>query len=617
MPQKYQRVVLPQHGPTATKEQRAKREKSRESSLIVDSWFWEIFAVAFSVICAVAILVLLLVYDGKASPSLPHELTLNTIVSILATASKSSLIFLISASISQLKWIWFQKEKKPIYHLQSIDDASRGPLGALKIIFQHRGYSWICLGALVTVLALAFDPFIQQIISYPVRQVPSPTDIASTKQAIFPFTLETRDAMYEPSGASDTGFNNAINTGIWSEDFNINPTCASGNCTFDPFQSTGWCSQCEDMTSQARLVGCYDIRLDNTSTVSSYTWCNVTLPQGYPSGSKINILPQRTKGQYLMELPTEIVWTVSDPNDIGYTWNKTYSGIAGPLMVLAHASFNFTYDKFDVPASHPENGIRIGKVTQCALSMCSRTYNVAVQNGIPSINMSEPDYGKYFPHEVMKLGNRSVNLSCWKPGHGPPVNVTQVGEAIGSWGVFKNASEFAICPLDGPPAKIRQVFASTSFVTHSYGYSTGWGGYVPPTYSDNLRRIVDSGLETVVTNVAASLTKHALDSSNSTIHGIVNVAQVYVHVKWAFLALPAAVLILGILFLVITILINRGQKLGLWKSSILPALYHGLDDSYLQDEHAYMSMGSMEKSAQSAKARLEFSEEKKRLVLKQ
>jgi len=75
--------------------------------LLLDTWFPEILAVAFSTGCLIAIVAVLLAYNDKTVPQLPYGITLNAIVSILATASRSSLIYTVATSISQLKWCWF------------------------------------------------------------------------------------------------------------------------------------------------------------------------------------------------------------------------------------------------------------------------------------------------------------------------------------------------------------------------------------------------------------------------------------------------------------------------------------------------------------------------------
>jgi len=57
--------------------------------------------------------------------------------------------------------------------IQTFDDASRGPLGAAKLILQTSAFHLATLGGIVTILSLVMDPFAQQILSYRSRNVNS------------------------------------------------------------------------------------------------------------------------------------------------------------------------------------------------------------------------------------------------------------------------------------------------------------------------------------------------------------------------------------------------------------------------------------------------------------
>ncbi|CEN61556.1 hypothetical protein ASPCAL08210 [Aspergillus calidoustus] len=96
--------------------------------------------------------------------------------------------------------------------MQLFDTASRGPLGSLFILLEHKGQSLVSLGALVIVLALIFDPFMQQLLRYPVREIEfvnSSSAAAPQTVVLLPeyLTADPRSIMY---------------TGIWSEDFEYN-----------------------------------------------------------------------------------------------------------------------------------------------------------------------------------------------------------------------------------------------------------------------------------------------------------------------------------------------------------------------------------------------------------
>jgi hypothetical protein len=82
-----------------------------------------------SVVFLVAIIVVLYEYDGKPMPDWPYGITLNALVSVLSTAMKASMVFIVCEGLSQLKWSWFSNGNK-LSDLALLDAASRGPAGA-------------------------------------------------------------------------------------------------------------------------------------------------------------------------------------------------------------------------------------------------------------------------------------------------------------------------------------------------------------------------------------------------------------------------------------------------------------------------------------------------------
>ena len=68
------------------------------SGFLIDTWWPEALALAFSSGCLVAIAGLLFSYHGHKIPELANGLTLNAIISTLAVGSKSALIFAVAAT---------------------------------------------------------------------------------------------------------------------------------------------------------------------------------------------------------------------------------------------------------------------------------------------------------------------------------------------------------------------------------------------------------------------------------------------------------------------------------------------------------------------------------------
>ncbi|PKY05922.1 hypothetical protein P168DRAFT_317427 [Aspergillus campestris IBT 28561] len=187
---------------------------------LTDTWAPEITAIVSMLLCLVAILVILTEYQGRSVPDLPMGLTLNTIISILATGAKSLLIYAISASIGQSKWIWFNPGQ-PLQDLQTFDDASRGPLGSTTLLFGRTITSVASLGAAVTVTGLAFEPFVQQVVLYSVENVKTSSPLATANKA----------TSFREDGAH---MRSSVMSGIWAtkEALQAIPSCPTQNCTW-------------------------------------------------------------------------------------------------------------------------------------------------------------------------------------------------------------------------------------------------------------------------------------------------------------------------------------------------------------------------------------------------
>lgn len=102
-------------------------------------WWWELGACIGSVASFLAILGLLCVYNGKAQPDWPYGTTVNSAVSSLSTMMKGFLLVPWAACISQSIWISYMSKPQVLERLRIYDEASRGPLGALELIWTLKG----------------------------------------------------------------------------------------------------------------------------------------------------------------------------------------------------------------------------------------------------------------------------------------------------------------------------------------------------------------------------------------------------------------------------------------------------------------------------------------------
>jgi hypothetical protein len=154
-------------------------------------WFWELCGATFTIISFLAMVIVLRVFDGRPIPDIPLGISLNTIASLLGAIVKTTLLLVVTASLSQMKWLWFHQRPRRLQDLQMFDEASRGPYGSLAML-RHSKISMATVGALIIVLSLGFDPFVQQLITTPQRVLSSPANS----------TAVSRAATFDQSGTS-------------------------------------------------------------------------------------------------------------------------------------------------------------------------------------------------------------------------------------------------------------------------------------------------------------------------------------------------------------------------------------------------------------------------------
>ena len=99
-------------------EPKGEKRKVSWASITLDTWIIEGLLMVLSVACLISIYGILIAYNGREQPDFVYNITLNTIVSILSTGCKSSLVSVVGVGISQLKWLWFENRQQLSY-LQS------------------------------------------------------------------------------------------------------------------------------------------------------------------------------------------------------------------------------------------------------------------------------------------------------------------------------------------------------------------------------------------------------------------------------------------------------------------------------------------------------------------
>lgn len=137
-----------------------------------------------------------------------------------------------------------------------------------------------------------------------------------------------------------------------------------------------------------------------------------------------------------------------------------------------------------------------------------------------------------------------------------------------------------------------------------------------------------TNLPTTIAAIAQSLTEQIrlpqlstyLDGEyvfnlTDTVAGIAQHSVIVNNVDWRWLILPCAVQVGGVLFVGVVVGASRRAGTRLWKSSVLPVLFHGLDGEGMREGGKAVVMHEMEELAESVVVRLGVSEREGGLML--
>lgn len=624
--------------------------------IVLDTWTCETLSIVFSMACVGAVAVVVGLYDGEPIPQFPSGITLNTIISILSTAARSALVYVLSATVGQLKWHWFSRKGHRLRDMQALDDASRGPLGSIVVLFSFMGSSLAIIGGIVMMTVVAFGPFLQQVLEYPTRAVEAaasePQIIRNSNySSLFGLheTIESYNVtgdlthMNEPPGPELTY---AIKAGLYSrpEIFELTPTCTTSNCSWDSFKSVGWCAKCEDLVGSASLTDCdiagyhrnvslmFSTYLDvnpNSSVISTKLQnsslrlppCTVDLGKG-DTYSLLNT-PLHTKGANAMvtDLEIEAIWPVnlgnrlrredilpdnsgSNPLDwaLFKSWsalhrtNTSYMGVPDPLAVFGHVSLRIEEDN----STSPWN-ISIKNASRCLITLCERQYEVRVEGGATQTHVLSTSYGNLFLRDTE---DGLSPMTCWQAEPGP---VALSRDTYSN--SFLDIDRRAFCPVDNYGSYMLGALRAntTTILGHLRGFSSD--GSTPfsvwpslSSNSDNVGLLANKDLKSMAEGIAASLTNYGLRKSNATVAGRAFTNEIYVHVRWVWIILPAFLEVATLILFLATVVQSHRAGLPTWKSSVLAVFYH--DESSKDAALPLERLSDMDKAAGSTTVRL-------------
>lgn len=596
-------------------------------------WWQSILAALLAVAAVVASFVTLYPYQGNPLPDWPFYITIGALLSTYSVVLRTAVGFVLGEGLAQLKWRWYHQEQ-PLYDLSLHDEASRGPLGAVLLLWRLRsspligGWQW--LGCVLIPVTLLVGPFTQQILRY----VPCSMQVdSSIRQAAIPRAsiFLSQGDLREISGITLTLAEQAsINAGMFQYSGQEGVFCHSGNCTIPSYSAVGCCARCRDISSQVQVVSNDGTTLGNNPIRNTTTFIPDGLNVTYSDGS--------IEPSYQVHLATFGIPGADAKygGRFGRGPSQILIGLPGvaamdPVTLAPPAGCD------DMATNQTWRCQGYG-AAECSLVPCIRTYTANITNGV----MQETITGEHdaFGKGTWPSGSTvaaAVQLSCLEdsdrallrkanytlesPTDWMAYNMTNGGN--GEVRISARASNPYIDPFllelgefenktaaRGCMWAIQEDFADA---LNSYLVETASGDVTSiiqkstastkrlyqVTGSQLLQNIYNYGTfsfqrtESIFQNMSLSVTNHMrttpgpttppllfANGTTSPALGATFTTKTCVNVQWAWFALPIALTILTLLFFGgVMWVVSRGvpRDARTWKSSPLPLVFWGPD----------------------------------------
>lgn len=523
------------------------------------SWAWEIASLTLSVVGIALLIAFLVTINNTPYEDWQYTASPNTVVSIIVTITKAALFVPVSSCLGQLKWNLFQSPA-PLYHMQVIDQASRGPWGSLEVllrgIFGSKTGILTYVGASLTILALAVDPFAQQILTFPQRTVPALNATAS---------IQTSKHWYSGEGSdfSDVRLElppsllSAIIGGILQTHRPLEPRCNAGSCDFPGFPSLGICSKCEDVTSQTKQT-CRKVGPAYWGDDIHPAFKEITINCTYQAPNNLSFdfesFPQFSYG------------LESDPykNDhltfrIGRWSLRARAGepildIQAPIVSLFEVDYTnpvfYNVSNVTAPPTKP-------LVNECAVYFCKREY--------PAITYVPGDQNSSSVHVADTQELIAQNVSDHTPGF-----------------------PYYFAPPNAPPTPSEDLEYSMDFLTFT-SFRPLMMSLFNSTYNINKRNSTSDTLKlatflrrTDISEILDSVSTSVSDTIRTneygtTLSGDAHRDETFIHVRWPWIILPVVVTLGSIALLLATAIGSKQKKAMLWKCMVLPLITSHFD----------------------------------------
>ncbi|KAI0852740.1 hypothetical protein F5Y00DRAFT_272400 [Daldinia vernicosa] len=514
------------------------------------SWMWEIGACFLSLASIAAVIAVLSVENHKPLDQWAWSIGPTAVVSFIGTIAKSAMLVAIAEILSQLKWQHFHGETHPLIDLEIFDGASRGPVGAIQLLWMKNIRTLLAsLAAIVVIVSMLVDPFVQLVFEFPALSRPVSTASAFLNQT----------QVYDPNGyimdahltgttasAVNAQMQAAIIKAVSEQPQPPAAICSTGNCTWPPITTLGVCADCTNVTRQVNIT-CPGPTVANHGQYQ----CDYGMPSGrnisgfmFRAGASGDVFPTRWNSSALS--------LGDNPGD------------AGSDALLAYIEAVQLKAAFDYGTDDMSSVLRQPTAWTCSFALCAKTYD--------SLSMTNGEMSTSTPTEdIMVLTGNTTNQTTPVGGGLSGLSFYQ-GLKVNSSSSSEDAYRINQADYANLANYLTELF-STGWGERGFGASNRVQQSTAPNLGWGLSEAED--LAQTVRSIAEGMTEIMRNSRNSTpIAGEALRTRVYIEVQWGWMALPLTLIVLSLFLLVVMVVRTHRSDLPVWKSSSIALLSH-------------------------------------------
>ncbi|SCO53762.1 uncharacterized protein FFNC_15170 [Fusarium fujikuroi] len=494
---------------------------------VIEGWWQEILCCLVSVVALITLTMTLRKFNNQPLPDWPSGITLNTVLACIATICRSALLIPVTEGLAQAKWVWF-KQPRPLKDFEAFDKASRGLGGSLSLLSHTKGWFVGIIAAFLLSTTIATSTITQFAVTYPSRfSQDGSNGNAEAWRLGENWGKEELDYAFMNQPAIARGVRRGINNLVTETIPFREPKCASANCRWPEFRTLaiGY-----EVTNVTHLIEA-DVNFHDGNP-------NITIPNG--------------------------VWTEPGKSRVRFTSAPTFSLGSGPTLVHQHLQnvsilhhFAIYWDGYNL----------VPYAVEVSHYWCIDTYHPEVVDNVVRMNKSASQIPKL--HAFQGDDYRGY------------VNLELPGKDDVTWTISRLATSTIAAQLN------ESLTGYTVVLAGEPRRDTSGSDILAQATKEVLQKLAKgnstlefqeaerawwTALEGMAGNVANSLTNTLLpDQSN--VHGVSLNTEVYVQVRWEWLALLSVQVALSFSLLICIIVESAKAEVEIMKGSAVPVLF--------------------------------------------